>query len=48
MSIEKISTLKELINRAELAIEKSKKLSTKTRNKMKESTFCGQIGRAHV
>jgi hypothetical protein len=41
MRIEGIDTLKGLIDRANKVMEVSKKLSTKTRKKMKDSTFCG-------
>lgn len=30
-----------VLDKANEAIEKAKKLSTKTRNKMKDSSFCG-------
>lgn len=43
MGIEGVDTLKGLIDRANEVMEVSKKLSTKTRKKMKESTFCGQF-----
>lgn len=39
--VENINTLKGLITKANRVMENSKKLSTKTRNKMKDSTFCG-------
>ena len=36
-----MGSLQEAIAAANVAIENSKKLSTKTRNKMKDSSFCG-------
>jgi len=42
MGIESVDTLKDLIDKANEVMEVSKKLSTKTRKKMKDSTFCGK------
>lgn len=36
-----LNFIKELCDRAKVAVENSKKLTTKDRKKMKESTFCG-------
>lgn len=41
MAVEDVTTLKELITKANKAMELSKKLTTKDRKKLKESTFCG-------
>ena len=41
MGIESVDTLRGLIDKANEVMEVSKKLSTKTRKKMKDSTFCG-------
>ena len=42
MGIEGVDTLKGLIDRANEVIERSKKLTTKQRKRLKDSTFCGK------